>query len=537
MEILGGTPGVDKLESELLLYQANEKRINKIYLYLLYITIISGATMIIFVKVFLPVKATFSLALALYILIGGLVGLSLPTYLHFYQPDHRINKFILVGCNIGLVVFINIILAGRSADSFLNYFWTIIFTVLYFNRTITFFAVTASAVSYLLLVIIVPETHPLGFQSFQASVAVRLFYLLLAGAGCTVIITLANSLMKRLGSQERISQEALNDLNQLLQEIARGSRMLTDMSQDLSATVDEARVSMEETSAVVGALTSEATENREGMTRAQSLLNYQVEQSDRHRDLAAQAVQLTENIVVTAEKILENASETKREVGEVVEQFDSIRETVELLNQDSQNIGAIVQTIHRIAKQTRMLSLNASIEAARAGEYGRGFAIVASRIRDLSEQTEDASKQIDRIITEFLPQLALTVTKTQNSAASFERGGEAVNQMTRTFEEIIRTLQNGLPVLQGVTRFIASQAETTGEIAREVNNAHGFTVATEDGMKCLNLVTSELHRMTQTIMNLSSELKTLAESLNKRTEESGKNMDTTVETENAVIDR
>ena len=61
-------------------------------------------------------------------------------------------------------------------------------------------------------------------------------------------------------------------------------------------------------------------------------------------------------------------------------------------------IGGVATSIERIAKQTRLLSLNAGIEAARAGEAGRGFAVVAGEVKSLAEETRTATDRIADIV-------------------------------------------------------------------------------------------------------------------------------------------
>jgi len=61
-------------------------------------------------------------------------------------------------------------------------------------------------------------------------------------------------------------------------------------------------------------------------------------------------------------------------------------------------IGGVANDIERIAKQTRLLSLNAGIEAARAGEAGRGFAVVAGEVKSLAEETRTATDRIGEIV-------------------------------------------------------------------------------------------------------------------------------------------
>src|ERR1700759_4414408 len=63
-----------------------------------------------------------------------------------------------------------------------------------------------------------------------------------------------------------------------------------------------------------------------------------------------------------------------------------------------EQVGGVAESIQRIAKQTRLLSLNAGIEAARAGEAGRGFAVVAGEVKTLAEETRTATVRISDIV-------------------------------------------------------------------------------------------------------------------------------------------
>jgi len=107
----------------------------------------------------------------------------------------------------------------------------------------------------------------------------------------------------------------------------------------------------------------------------------------------------------------ENVDSASKNILTSLEKFNEVKIKGTQLEDKAKDITNIVSIVSGISEQTNLLALNASIEAARAGEQGRGFAVVAESIRHLAEQSEDAVKEINTNLAEFVREIKSLVEK------------------------------------------------------------------------------------------------------------------------------
>ncbi len=106
----------------------------------------------------------------------------------------------------------------------------------------------------------------------------------------------------------------------------------------------------------------------------------------------------TEELSASIGEINRQVSESSRVAQEAVDEVKKTDQTVSTLSEAAAQIGDVVKLIQDIAEQTNLLALNATIEAARAGEAGKGFAVVASEVKNLATQTARATEEISKKI-------------------------------------------------------------------------------------------------------------------------------------------
>jgi len=177
-------------------------------------------------------------------------------------------------------------------------------------------------------------------------------------------------------------------------------------------------------------------------------------------------------------EIAHNATEAARVAGQAVSVAENTTKTVGKLGDSSQEIATVIKLINGIAEQTNLLALNATIEAARAGEAGKGFAVVASEVKELAQETaratEDIAKRVETIQTDTagavtaISQISSVIGEINDFQATI---AAAVEEQTATTNEMNRNVAEAASGTQGIAAAITGLAAGTQETNRQVEEA------------------------------------------------------------------
>lgn len=218
---------------------------------------------------------------------------------------------------------------------------------------------------------------------------------------------------------------------------------------------------------------SSATENTVTSTTQQlkeleqvaTALNELSASADEVARSAGQTADRTKETSQAAEDGSKTVKSSQETIRRLTDQIEATAGKIQILKDNSENIGSVMEVIRSIAEQTNLLALNAAIEAARAGEQGRGFAVVADEVRSLAQKTQTSTEEIESIITQ-LQKAADEAHHSMNTSISSVQ--ETIDTSTRV-EEALNSIRQNIETINDMNHHIATASEEQSSVANEVS--------------------------------------------------------------------
>ncbi|MDD3600380.1 MAG: methyl-accepting chemotaxis protein [Defluviitoga sp.] len=159
-----------------------------------------------------------------------------------------------------------------------------------------------------------------------------------------------------------------------------------------------------------------------------------------------------ENISKKNQEIVSRLSFIGKDFDELEKNVEKSLKTVSNIIGSFKEIDDLTSIIKNVAKQTNILSINASIEAARAGEQGRGFAVVAEEIKKLSSETNNASDKISNKVARIEKEVEEVKIVIDNLNKIFE-------MITGSIEDAMKILNENLVFMKKMTQDLLTEKE------------------------------------------------------------------------------
>lgn len=241
---------------------------------------------------------------------------------------------------------------------------------------------------------------------------------------------LARHLGDMLGGMKSLIKGAASVSGEVLRSsetVSDASERMVNMSKEISDVIEQMEIGLEK----------QASDAKQCLQKMETL-EEKIETVSAGTEKIEQFTDDTKGIV---NRGIQAVGELDRKAKETAGVTQIVIGNITELKEKSAEIENFSSIIGNIAKQTNLLSLNASIEAARAGESGRGFSVVADEIRKLAEDSMKAAEEINRIVRNIGQMTDQTADTAKEAEEIVKQQSIALKNTVETFEDITRHVE------------------------------------------------------------------------------------------------
>ncbi len=249
-----------------------------------------------------------------------------------------------------------------------------------------------------------------------------------------------------------------------------------------------------------------ATQQMASVTEQNATITQTAATVEQVRITAAETAQRAQIVASTSRDSMQVSDAGKRAVADTIEgmqlirqRVDAIAHTILTLSESTQQIGEIIETVDQLADQLKLLALNASIEAARAGAEGRGFGVVALEVRQLAEQSRQATGRVAAILHEIQKTTNEAVMVTEQGSKGADQGLLLVEQAGAAIQKLTAVIEEAAQVAMQIAASTHQQTTGMDQLAQAMNQIRLVSSQTAASTNQTEQHVRELNEMAQAL--------------------------------------
>lgn len=321
-----------------------------------------------------------------------------------------------------------------------------------------------------------------------------------------------------IGELSRVTKTLRDTMRSTIKEITDNAKALLEASQLLGTAADNTDGTMKDVRAAVSQVVDNSqlqAENSQSTSEQMKIMGDNITETSNEAELlsgnAASMQSSSEKASKTLLSLRQINEDVKKIIGEVQEQTNRTNESVK-------KIQAATTFINSIAEDTGLLSLNASIEAARAGDSGRGFAVVAEQIKNLSEQSNESSKEIEVTAEVLRADSEKAVQAMQQMQEIIASQSESMQETQQVVAEVIEEIASSMKSIAQIKESSGRLEGARNEVLQAVEHLSEISAENLDSTKSTYEQTEIVADTFKQVYNSADELKTIADKLVKSIE-------------------
>ena len=306
--------------------------------------------------------------------------------------------------------------------------------------------------------------------------------------------------------------QVIQGTHQLSHEVRHKSQTLQITSQGVYTSTENINLVIEQLAAGASKQAEDTLDGATNMNLLSGILDSTIQNIQHLVDMVQHVEILKTEGISLIEDLSHEANEVENSMTTTYTNLEHVQNSTEVISKASQHIK-------EIANQTNLLALNAAIEAARTGEHGRGFSVIASEIRKLSEQADKFAEEINRTLLGLESSVSSTVHTMQNMIYSIGNQNQNVSLTYNKFQGIATDIEE---IYHNVQKLQEGQLTLISKKDQTLDMIHTLSSIAEENAASTQEMASSIQEQLSSVTEIYAsieEISQLSEDLYKQVEQ------------------
>ncbi len=283
---------------------------------------------------------------------------------------------------------------------------------------------------------------------------------------------------------------------------------LSDMAQNTTLAAGDVQLAVEKISDGARSQADSTADARSSVVMINNQIEHIIGEVDTMAENAAEMSQKEKESEAIIRELSISSDHTKVSVSKATEQ-------ISLMSDAINDIRSAVELIQSIADETDLLALNANIEAARAGEAGRGFSVVADQISKLAIQSNNSSRDIERVIEKILEISERAVAVMEEVRVNMDIQQQKLNLTRETYQAVSDGVERSLQNMENIKQKITILNSSGESISNAIDDLSHVSEQNANSASDTIQTVKDMNDTMQLVQDSSEELLLMAEELQK----------------------
>lgn len=305
------------------------------------------------------------------------------------------------------------------------------------------------------------------------------------------------------------------NLHQVIGLVGRNAEQVAAAAEELTVNSGHVSASSEHVTAIVQQIAIGTDNQAQSVQLAVSIIEEMSRELGQMAELTAAAARQSSDALHAAEQGNRAIDDATGQMTSISRKMNELVQSVDRLGTRSEEIVKANALIAQIARQTTVLSLNASIEAARAGTAGKGFAVVAEEVRKLSQQTAETAGVVASLVDHIREEMASVKRSTEAGQTEVSTGIAVVGAAGESFRQIRSAMEGAAELIGQAFKRTETASAHSQSAVQTIRSIDEVARRAAEGARDVSANVEEQYASMEEIASFSTMLSTMAEELNE----------------------